>query len=244
MTRRLVTPATLLLGAVLSFVFLQFAVGAILVVGMGVDPRSGEPTPVDVGLTAQGFGTVVTLLVLAWVVRRLRRAGFTFGIDLRGRRGIGFHLVGAYVLVLAVWVPLFMFVYPVVWTNLGLELTPQPHLEYFVDPTFDLRFWIMLATICLLGPIIEEVVFRGFLQTALARWVGDWSALISTSLLFGLVHGVSYALPLAVMGGFFGYLRMRDQGMMAPMFAHCLHNSVTIGVTIFWPEMFSEVYGG
>ncbi|MCA8943899.1 MAG: CPBP family intramembrane metalloprotease, partial [Planctomycetes bacterium] len=240
MRGRTVTPAALAFGAISTFSFVFLATGALLfALGHGPDQ---EP-PVELGMVVQGGVTLFVLLVTVALLRRLRAADVDLGIPFRGRRGAGFHLVGAYALVLCVWVPVFMFAYPAVRSALGLPLEPQPHLAYFTHAHGDLWFWLVVASVCVVGPTFEEVVFRGYLQTAMTAWIGPWPAILTTALLFGFLHGEQYGLPLAAMGTFFGYLRMRDEGMLAPIFVHCLHNSTTIAVTLQWPDVFTEVYG-
>jgi membrane protease YdiL (CAAX protease family) len=94
------------------------------------------------------------------------------------------------------------------------------------------------ALTCVVAPIGEEFLFRGFIFTALRNWRGPWTAAVITGLLFGLVHVGSAPLldlvPLAGLG--FGLcLLYRRTGSLYPCIAlHSLNNSVAFGQLAEW----------
>jgi uncharacterized protein len=94
------------------------------------------------------------------------------------------------------------------------------------------------ALTCVVAPIGEEFLFRGFIFTSLRNWRGPWTAAVLTALLFGLVHVGSAPLldlvPLAGLG--FGLcLLYRATGSLYPCIAlHSLNNSVAFGQLANW----------
>lgn len=227
----------------LAFVgqLLIWIVASICVLALVDLPTGGTEVdlPVESAMIAQLVG-YLPLFAIAFVIeRRLRNAS---GIGWRGRSGVGFHILGAYAIVLAFWGPFTFLVYPRLLEMVGVTLEAQPHLAYFIDPPGGPKYWLVLAVVCVFGPVAEEIVFRGYLQTGLRGLIGARAGLLITSLLFGLMHGLELALPLACMGAFFGYLREQDDGMLAPIAAHVLHNSATVLTTSMWPELFNQVY--
>jgi uncharacterized protein len=58
--------------------------------------------------------------------------------------------------------------------------------------------------VCVVAPICEEFLFRGFMYRALRNWRGPWPAAILTGIVFGAVHGISAPVvdlvPLALLG--------------------------------------------
>jgi len=48
----------------------------------------------------------------------------------------------------------------------------------------------------IVGPVMEEVIFRGYLQSALARRMPEWGAILITSLLFMAGHGPTILWPM------------------------------------------------
>src|SRR5271156_1769020 len=94
------------------------------------------------------------------------------------------------------------------------------------------------ALTCVVAPICEEFLFRGFIFTALRSWRGTWPAAIITGLVFGGVHvgsaPVVDLVPLAALG--FGLcLLYRYTGSLYPCIAaHSLNNCVAFGNLEGW----------
>jgi membrane protease YdiL (CAAX protease family) len=94
------------------------------------------------------------------------------------------------------------------------------------------------ALTCVVAPIAEEILFRGFIFTALRSWRGTFPAAVITGLLFGAVHaGSAPALdlvPLAALG--FGLcLLYRYSGSLYPcIVAHSLNNSIAFASLEDW----------
>ncbi len=94
------------------------------------------------------------------------------------------------------------------------------------------------ALTCVIAPICEEFLFRGFIFTALRSWRGTLPAALLTGLLFGGVHvGSAPALDLVPLAGLgFGLcLLYRYSGSLYPcMIAHSLNNSVAFASLESW----------
>jgi membrane protease YdiL (CAAX protease family) len=91
---------------------------------------------------------------------------------------------------------------------------------------------------CVIAPICEEILFRGFIFTALRNWRGTLPAAVITGLLFGGVHvGSAPALDLVPLAGLgFGLcLLYRRTGSLYPCFAaHSLNNSLAFSSLESW----------
>ena len=223
---RWASPWMTVLGAVLALTVMGIAFDAYrLAVSMPSEPLIAFVESMALG---QGLASLAVVgFALAWPAR----------LRWRGEIGLGLWVLGAYFVWMLLWVPFSLILYPRFVTT-----EAQPHLEYFVTEGARSGLPVVLVVVCLVGPIAEGVVFRGYLQTGVKGLIGRWPASITTSLLFGFMHGVDIGLPLALMGLFFGYLRDRDGGMVVPIAAHVLHNSVTVGSALGWPELFHEVF--
>ncbi len=94
------------------------------------------------------------------------------------------------------------------------------------------------ALTCVIAPICEEFLFRGFIFTALRNWRGTAPAAIITGLIFGGVHAGSAPavdlVPLAALG--FGLcLLYRYTGSLYPcIVVHSLNNSLAFGSLEGW----------
>jgi len=91
---------------------------------------------------------------------------------------------------------------------------------------------------CVVAPICEEFLFRGFIFTALRNWRGTLPAALITGLIFGGVHvGSAPALDLVPLAGLgFGLcLLYRYTGSLYPCIAaHSLNNSLAFSALEKW----------
>lgn len=91
---------------------------------------------------------------------------------------------------------------------------------------------------CVIAPICEELLFRGYIFTALRNWRGTLPAALITGLLFGGVHvGSAPALDLVPLAGLgFGLcLLYRYTGSLYPSIAaHSLNNSIAFSSLEHW----------
>jgi CAAX protease family protein len=94
------------------------------------------------------------------------------------------------------------------------------------------------ALTCVVAPVCEEFLFRGFIFGALCNWRGVWPAAVITGLVFGGVHAGSAPtvdlVPLAALG-FALCLLYRYTGSLYPCIAaHSLNNSLAFGSLEDW----------
>jgi membrane protease YdiL (CAAX protease family) len=77
-------------------------------------------------------------------------------------------------------------------------------------------------------PIGEELVFRGVLANALGRY-GPWVAVIASSAIFALVHGMNIILPIAFVVGATSALLLRKTGSVWPgICVHAANNGISV----------------
>lgn len=94
------------------------------------------------------------------------------------------------------------------------------------------------ALTCIVAPMCEEFLFRGYMFTALRNWRGTWPAALITGVIFGGVHvGSAPALDLIPLAGLgFGLcLLYRYSGSLYPCFAaHSLNNCIAFSSLEGW----------
>jgi membrane protease YdiL (CAAX protease family) len=95
-----------------------------------------------------------------------------------------------------------------------------------------------LAVTCVIAPICEELLFRGFIYRALRNWRGVWPAAAITGALFGLVHGLSAPavdlLPLAILGSVLCLVYERAGSLYPCIALHVLNNAIAFGSDEHW----------
>src|ERR1700730_4928009 len=94
------------------------------------------------------------------------------------------------------------------------------------------------ALTCVVAPVCEEVLFRGYIFTALRNWKGTWPAALISGLAFGAVPvGSAPAadlIPLAALGVALCLLYGRTGSLYPCIAAHSLNNSLAFGSLEDW----------
>lgn len=136
-------------------------------------------------------------------------------------------------------VVLFTFlVFSVAWAEILNVNTKEKLLEQLGTNEGTGLLLLSAGLTCVVAPICEEFLFRGFVFRALYNWRGTWPAAVITGLLFGGIHAGSAPaidlIPLAALG--FGLCVLyRYTGSLYPcMAAHSLNNSLAFGSLESW----------
>jgi membrane protease YdiL (CAAX protease family) len=94
------------------------------------------------------------------------------------------------------------------------------------------------ALTCVVAPICEEFLFRGYIFTALRNWRGVWPAAVISGLVFGGVHAGSAPaldlLPLAGLGFGLCLLYLYTGSLYPCIAAHSINNSIAFGSLENW----------
>jgi membrane protease YdiL (CAAX protease family) len=101
-------------------------------------------------------------------------------------------------------------------------------------PDSPLAIMAALALVVILAPLSEELLFRGWLYTALRARHGFPAALWATALLFAVAHWDPthlYALAILPIGLVLGYVRERTGSAGATTLFHMIYNSSGLAVT-------------
>jgi membrane protease YdiL (CAAX protease family) len=116
------------------------------------------------------------------------------------------------------------------WTGLFLWVSPTP------DPWWPVRQFRQFLYLTLLFPVLEEVIFRGYVQGMLLRWrygrrawLQMTAANVLTSVLFTALHFLSHpplaAAAVIVPSLIFGYFRDRHGNIHAAVVLHVFYNA-------------------
>ena len=124
------------------------------------------------------------------------------------------------------------FVVQIVGLMLLQLFPPPPELENPFAKMVDAGRWgivVLSFTAVVMAPLLEEVLFRGLLQSALMRW-GAWFAIGGTSVLFTALHALQLqgywpALGcIFLMGWILGWLRHKTQSLWPSIVCHASYN--------------------
>ncbi len=103
--------------------------------------------------------------------------------------------------------------------------------------------WLIIATSLLVAPLVEELVFRGYIYTLLERLWGVLPAVLLSGILFGSIHfsqlspGYFQVFLLCVVGLTFSWIRARTGTVLASVLAHLGYNA-TISLLFLSSQQF------
>jgi membrane protease YdiL (CAAX protease family) len=96
------------------------------------------------------------------------------------------------------------------------------------EPAHAGQYAANFAMIAFVGPVVEELTYRGLGYTLLEGW-GRWLAILTTGLLFGLSHGLVEGLPvLTIFGIGLAWLRSRVGSVYPGMVVHSVFNGLAL----------------
>jgi membrane protease YdiL (CAAX protease family) len=99
-------------------------------------------------------------------------------------------------------------------------------------PRTPLNIAAIFFAIAIAAPIVEELLFRGMLQNAIAKYVPFWAAILLSSFLFAVVHMQLYAIPgLMSLSIAFGYLYHRTGSLRTNIILHMANNAFALAVS-------------
>ncbi len=111
---------------------------------------------------------------------------------------------------------------------MGVEQTPNFMLNIKFPNKFSI--YLLLFSVMFMAPLIEEVVFRGFLLKGFSKtFMGAEGAVALTSLLWAVMHlqyEFAYVTVIFMIGLVFGYARIKTGSLFVPMTMHMVMNGI------------------
>jgi uncharacterized protein len=223
-------PVALLGGLVLAAVGVLFVdIFAALLFGAKLSSEHVSPGLTIAETVVQDIGFVLAAVYCAHLGGRIVRS-WQFGLR---RPGVGWGWASGMILGL-----LIAFIVLTALWSAAVHPGEEKTLEQLGSNEGTALLLLSAALTCVVAPMCEELLFRGYIFTALRSWHGTWPAALITGLLFGGVHATSAPLldlaPLAALG--FGLcLLYRYSGSLYPcMVAHSLNNSIAFSSLERW----------
>ena len=204
--------------------------------------------PVEGLIVGLIFQLMIQALHIAFVVLLLfRRVNLADAFGLRWR-STWWKVIYAPAVVLVMWT--FMRVLDFVgyneWLGQFIEGDGIQESVKLLQETTDPTVFILMGVVACIGaPLSEEVVFRGYIYTAVKRMAGLPVAVILSGLLFGAVHMSLVALlPLTVLGIILALSYEYTGSLWAPIAIHFCFNAATVAVQTllkFNPEWIEDI---
>jgi membrane protease YdiL (CAAX protease family) len=121
----------------------------------------------------------------------------------------------------------------------SVEQVAVRYLRQMID--YPILFAVTAFLIVAVVPIVEEVMFRGFLQTWLRGKLGRSKAIIIASLIFACFHfslsqgqnNVELLVSLFALSCFLGFIYERQQSLWASVGLHVTFNAISVLALVF-----------
>jgi len=174
----------------------------------------------------------LSLLIMLLVVIFLKKTRIAGALDFTWYRLSRSEIIKAILLILAV--PIVYLITAALIRKLGLQL--KPDLWFIADHVGSAFFVTLTVYIAVIGPLMEEIFWRGCVQTTLERIVGVLPALLGQAVLFGAIHlrPVGGFIQIFFFGLFAGVWRWRRRTLLPIIIAHIALNSLWCAV--HWPD--------
>lgn len=93
---------------------------------------------------------------------------------------------------------------------------------------------VLIFLICVLAPLIEEVIFRGYIYRFIKEEYGVWPSVVSTIILFNIAHGgtqlFSYQLAVISLVAIYSY---EESGSITGSIAYHMFHNTAYTVLVF-----------
>lgn len=119
----------------------------------------------------------------------------------------------------------------------GLRESEQLAIQFLkFSMPYKTLFGILIFCMIVIVPVIEETLFRGFLQNWLARHLGRFWAVVLASCVFAFFHfslaqgwsNLTILSSLFTLSCFLGFIYIRQHSLWAPISLHATFNGVSI----------------
>ena len=90
----------------------------------------------------------------------------------------------------------------------------------------------LAVLVVLIGPIVEEVFFRGFAYSALKKRCGVRKAMVLTAVIFAALHANLFGfLPIMLLGFLLAFVYEKTGSLISSITIHALHNGLMLGLS-------------
>lgn len=121
---------------------------------------------------------------------------------------------------------------------IGLPSQPHPLVQPLLEAGESLLLWPLFVVAILIGPLAEELFFRGLFFPALKSKVSVFAAVIISAALFATLH-LNWAgwLPIFGLGILLAYSYQKTGDLLVPIFIHVIHNGLFLTFTVLLFEL-------
>lgn len=106
--------------------------------------------------------------------------------------------------------------------------------EEFSDTIFSTDILLMILSIGIIAPIIEEIIFRGLIFRELKKTMSITSVVIIQAVLFGIFHmRIIQMIYATILGLFLGLVFIMIKSIWAPILVHVCYNLTSVLISTY-----------
>ena len=133
-----------------------------------------------------------------------------------------------------------LFILSAVVTKFSYEPPVQAVVQIYLKETGTNILFFFTLFVTIVGPVIEEIFFRGFTyKTFRQRWGVRWALIASAGVFAGLHLSVVAFFPIFLLGIFLAYLYETTGSLVPSMTVHMIHNLVMVSMTLVFKKFSS-----
>lgn len=118
-------------------------------------------------------------------------------------------------------------------------MTMMDGIPNIMEQTFDIlqSGWGGIIAIAIIGPVLEELLFRGAITKALLQQYNPTKAILISALLFGVLHiNPAQIIPAFLSGILLAWTYYKTASLLPCILMHIVHNSLSVYLSIKFPE--------
>jgi membrane protease YdiL (CAAX protease family) len=174
-------------------------------------------------------GELLFLIPILWLSLRKYNASW---------RNLGLRDFSFRSLVLGIGLLLLSFVFNLAYSQLlgVFDLSVQPDFSLLFEETSSP--WLVFLAGVVIAPVIEEIIFRGFIFAGLVKRYGWQKAALISAIIFALIHMQPLAfLPIVLLGLIFSYLYFKSGSIWPAVAIHMITNALGLGAAYFSSQL-------
>jgi len=176
-------------------------------------------------------------VIFYFVLLKYREKVSSLGLSFKGFYKNLSSGITAYIFVLPILV-VFFIASTLILDAIGYKSPPHPVFDIFFEEKRGGAILFFTVFVSILGPVTEEVFFRGFLYSAVRKRFGIlWGVLLSGALFSALHANIAGFLPIMILGALMAFLYEKTGSLVTPIAVHILHNSIIVCFVLFIKEI-------
>lgn len=218
---------------IIIFLFAQRIIWLVEIFLLSAVPFLQERQNLRLMLSATLVDVIAIGAVLYFVVNKKRESITSLGLTMRKFFGNIKYGIFAYIGLIPILASV-MYLTTVVFRIFNIPIEPQPVLIMLREEEHIPSLIYMGLFAAFLGPLFEEIFFRGFVYGVFKKRVGIFCGIIITTAFFAYSHAnLASFFPIFCLGILLAYLYEKTGSLIPSITVHMIHNSISLFFLLF-----------